>query len=173
MSNEQRSNLGKSQQNETLTLGNDEEAGFDRTPREDRAAQARPSDSWKPASILPTPEPRDGIAYRWVRTSTFGKIDNKNVSQKFREGWIPCLASEHEDLKILSDRGSTFTDNIEVGGLLLCQGSTEMVKQRREYHDNLTAGRMKAVDQGFMQENDARLPKFTDRQSRTTNFGEG
>ena len=61
----------------------------ERTKRDTQAREEdqRPSDSWMPASVLPTPEPQDGWVFRWVRTSTLGHADNTNVSQKFREGW--------------------------------------------------------------------------------------
>ncbi len=48
---------------------------------ESREVEQRPSDSWMPASVLPTPDPIDGWVFRWVRTSTLGHADNTNVSQ--------------------------------------------------------------------------------------------
>ena len=88
--------------------------------------------SWQRPSMLPVPEPKEGIEYRWIRTSTLGQTDNTNVSSKFREGWTPVRAEDHPNLQVVSDIDSRFTDNIEVGGLLLCQNSTENVQARRE-----------------------------------------
>ena len=95
----------------------------ERTKREaeSRTAEERPSDSWLPASILPNPDPVDGWVFRWIRTSTLGKADNTNVSQKFREGWVPVKAEDHPELEVMSDIDSRFEGNIEIGGLLLCK----------------------------------------------------
>ena len=63
---------------------------INRAPQEldSRENTKRPNDSWVPASSLPSPNPRDGISHRWIRTSVLGQVDNTNVSQKFREGWV-------------------------------------------------------------------------------------
>ena len=58
----------------------------ERTPRESKSRESveRPSDSWKPASILPDPTPQDGFVFRWVKTSLLGQSDNTHVSKMFR-----------------------------------------------------------------------------------------
>ena len=50
---------------------------------ESREVETRPSDSWLPASVLPTPAPQDGWVFRYIRTSTLGHADNTNVSKRF------------------------------------------------------------------------------------------
>ena len=65
---------------------------------ESREVETRPSDSWLPASVLPTPAPQDGWVFRYIRTSTLGHADNTNVSQAFREGWVPVKAEDHPEL---------------------------------------------------------------------------
>jgi len=145
----------------------------ERTPRtnESRETENRPSDSWKPASVLPVPAPQDGYVFRWVRTSTLGQSDNTNVSQKFREGWVPVKAEDHPELEVMSDVGSRFAGNIEIGGLLLCKAPEEDMRQRQEYYQKMAAQQMESVDNSFMRENDPRMPLMnTERTSRTT-FG--
>ena len=70
-----------------------------RAPQESntREKAMRPTDTWKPASSLPVPNPREGISHRWIRTSVLGQVDNTNVSQKMREGWVPVKATEYPD----------------------------------------------------------------------------
>ena len=97
-----------------------EEINKTKRSQEERSQQSRPDDAWRPASALPTPDPIDGWAFRWVRTSSLGQSDNTNVSQKMREGWIPVKAEDHPELHVMSDVGSQFIGNVEVGGLLLC-----------------------------------------------------
>ena len=69
-----------------------------RTPRsnESRDKQERKK-TWQRPTTLPDPEPREGVEYRWVRTSIMGETDNKNVSSKFRNGWTPVKAEDHPE----------------------------------------------------------------------------
>jgi hypothetical protein len=144
-----------------------------RTPRssEAREADQRPTDSWKPASVLPTPDPQDGWVFRWVRTSTLGQSDNTNVSQKFREGWIPVRAEDHPEMQVMSDIGSRFEGNIEVGGLLLCKAPEAEMEKRRAYFDRMASNQMESVDNSFLRENDPRMPVLQPERSSRTTFG--
>lgn len=146
-----------------------------RTPRaQSSREEEKRNETWKPASLLPTPEPRDGFVFRWVRTSMLGNSDAVNVSAKFREGWEPVPASEFQELKVMSDIGSKFPENIEVGGLILCQAPQRLMEQRREYYARMAGDQMKAVDQSYMKENDPRMPLLApERQSRVSRFGNG
>ena len=127
--------------------------------------------SWQRPSMLPVPEPRDGIEYRWIRTSTLGQSDNTNVSSRFREGWTPCPKEDHPNLQVVSDIDSRFTDNIEVGGLLLCQNSTENVQARREAQLNQAASQMTAVDNSYLRNSDPRMPVLNPERSTRSSFG--
>jgi len=141
-----------------------------RTPREldNRESEVR-AEPWRPASLLPTPRPIKGYKYRWIRTSTFGETDNKNVSSKFREGWVPVKAADHPELKIRSDRNSEFPDCVEVGGLLLCKAPTEQVQQRKDYYAQRARDQMESVDNTYLRANDPRMPLLKpERRTRTT-----
>ena len=74
----------------------------ERTPRnvQERDSDVRPSDSWKPASVIPDPEPQDGWVFRWVRTSILGQTDATHTSRMFREGWEPVRAEDHPELML-------------------------------------------------------------------------
>lgn len=145
----------------------------DRTPRteETREKTARKR-TWERPSALPTPEPRDGIMYRWIRTSTLGDTDNRNVSMRFREGYTPVKASDYPELRVISDRDSQFPDNIEIGGLLLCSIPAEIVEDRSAQMAEKARQQMDSVDRNYLRENDPRMPMLRpERESRTTNFG--
>ncbi|MCW3977873.1 MAG: hypothetical protein NWE77_08070 [Candidatus Bathyarchaeota archaeon] len=146
-----------------------------RTPRssESREKRQRPSDSYVPASVLPIPEPKDGWVYRWVRTSSLGNADNTNVSQKFRDGWEPVLASDHPELEVMSDIGSRFEGNIEIGGLLLCKAPEEQMKKREEYYQQMASQQIDSVDNNFLRENDPRMPLLNPERRTRTQFGRG
>ena len=127
--------------------------------------------SWQRPSMLPVPEPRPGIEYRWIRTATLGKNDNTNVSSKLREGWTPVRAEDHPNLQVVSDIESRFTDNIEVGGLLLCQNSTENVQARREAQLDQAQNQMSAVDNSYLRNSDPRMPVLDPERSTRSSFG--
>ena len=145
----------------------------ERTPRDSdtRTQDERPSDAWVPQSSLPTPRPQEGWVFRWIRTASLGNADNTNVSRKFREGWVPCKADDHPEMHIMSDIGSRFEGNIEVGGLLLCKAPIEQIQSRKAHYNKKAGDQMESVDNSFMRENDPRMPLLDpDRKTRTT-FG--
>lgn len=127
---------------------------------------------WQPASTLPEPDKQAGYAYRWIRVTTLGQSDPRNVSAKLREGWEPVRIEEQPKFKMLVDADSRFKDNIEVAGLLLCKMPTDMVKQRNEYYARKNQAQMDSVDNNFMRESDARMPLFREKKS-STSFGKG
>ena len=167
-----------SDDNEFLISEDDEWVMADeqeRTPRsnEGREATERPGGSWLPASVLPVPDPEDGWVFRWVRTSTLGNSDNTNVSQKFREGWIPVKAEEKPEMQVMSDIESRFDGNLEIGGLLLCKAPKEAMEERAEYYRNMANQQMESVDNSFMRENDPRMPMLKPNRTTRTTFGRG
>ena len=131
----------------------------DRKPRttETREAGERRK-PWKRSSMLPTPEPRDGLSFRWIRTSTLGNADMTNVSGRFRDGYVPVKADEYPELHIMSDVDSRFKDNIEVGGLLLCAIPTQDRDDRIYGQLETAQNQAEAVDRNYMRESDPRMP---------------
>jgi len=144
----------------------------DRTPRtsETREKTERRK-GWTRPSVLPTPDPREGLTFRWVRTSTLGNSDNTNVSSRFRQGYTPVKAKDFPELQVVSDFDSRFKDNIEVGGLLLCSIPTEIVEERIEGQLEMARNAEEAVDRNFMRENDSRMPVLRPERSTRTSFG--
>ena len=147
----------------------------ERTPRESKSRESieRPSDSWKPASILPDPKPQDGSVFRWVKTSLLGQSDNTHVSKMFREGWEPVRAQDHPELMLESDVGSRFQGNIEVGGLLLCKAPAETMEARTRHFQQAAENQMASVDNNYLRENDPRMPMLNPERSTRTTFGKG
>ena len=146
----------------------------ERTPRREQNRETTErKKSWSPPNILPDPEPEEGWVFRWIRTSMVGSPDNTNVSSRFREGWEPVKAENHSELKILSDQDSRWAEegSIEVGGLLLCKCPEEVVKQRKDYYQDVATQQMQGIDNNYLRENDPRMPMLEpERQSRVT-FG--
>ena len=144
----------------------------DRTPSttETREKTVRKK-GWSRPSALPTPEPRDGLHFRWIRTSTLGSSDNTNVSARFREGYTPVKAQDHPELTVVSDIDSRFKDNIEVDGLLLCSIPAEIAEARVEVQLEQAQHAQDAVDRNFMRENYPRMPVLNPERFTRTSFG--
>ena len=145
--------------------------GNTRAPRKSREQAERPK-VWQPASTLPEPDKLPGYVYRWVRVSTQGQSDPRNISSKMREGWEPVRIEEQPKFQMMVDPDSRFKDNIEVAGLLLCKAPKEMMEQRNEYYAGKNQAQMESVDNNFMRESDARMPLFREKKS-STSFGKG
>lgn len=144
-----------------------------RTPRDiDTRTTAERPKQWMPPELLPEPDKQAGYAYRWIRTSTLNTADPRNISAKLREGWEPVTIEEQPKFKLLVDPNSRFSDNIEIGGLLLCKAPEEFVEQRNAYYANQTQSQTEAVDNNLMRQSDPRMPLFSERKS-TSSFGKG
>ncbi len=144
----------------------------DRSPRDTgmRASNTRPV-TWQPPNLLPDPNPKEGVVYRWIRTATLGQSDSPNISTRFREGWEPVPAADVPEVQMVSDKNSRFPDNVEVGGLLLCRNSVENTQARKAYYENVAKNQIAAADQALMRENDPRMPLSTPQRSSTVTFG--
>ena len=127
---------------------------------------------WEQPDILPMPEKEPGYRFKWVRISTLGETDARNISSKLREGWEPVKAVDHPEITMVVTESDKFKDNIVIGGLMLCKMPEEMVLQRKKHFEQMTKDQMEAVDNNLMRENDPRMPIFNDRKSTTT-FGKG
>lgn len=127
---------------------------------------------WAPPELLPEPDKQAGFAYRWIRVSTLGTADPRNLSAKIREGWEPVAIEEQPKFQLLVDPNSRFKDSIEIGGLLLCKTPIEFVEQRNAYYANQTKTQTEAVDNNLMRQSDARMPLFKEGKS-SSSFGRG
>jgi len=139
---------------------------------ETREAEVRPPLTWSQPGLLPEIEPEEGYDFRWIRASMMGQSDARNVSMKFREGWVPVKASDHPEAQMYIDPNSRYKDAIEVGGLILCKTPKELVEQRNKFYQNQAEDQITSVDNGYMRENDPRMKKFSERNTTVT-FGKG
>ena len=146
----------------------------DRTPRDNttRAKEQRAM-AWKPPNLLPDPNPRDGIVFRWIRTATLGQSDSPNVSTRFREGWEPVPAEDVPEVQLVPDRNSRFPGMVEVGGLLLCRNTVENSEARRRHYEQVAQNQVKAADAQLMRENDPRMPLHQPQRTTSVTFGSG
>ena len=144
------------------------------TKRIDREVETRDKSErlqqWAPAELLPEPVKIPGYKYHWVRISTLGAADPRNLSAKLREKLEPVPMEEQPEMQLLIDPNSRFKDNIEIGGLLLCKTPEEFVTQRNNFYAKQTDAQAEAVDNNLMRQSDARMPLFSERKS-SSSFG--
>ena len=138
-----------------------------RTPRELETRQ-NSGKRWTPPSLLPDPMKEEGYGYRWIRYSTLNQPDDRNISSKRTQGWEPIRLEDHPELQTYGKNSG----NVEIGGLVLCKNSQEMIDQRNSYYRKMAEDQAQAVDATLMRENDPRMPLFSDRKS-TTSRGRG
>ena len=152
-------------------------ANTPRDPRASRTTETRAAtsrhDSWVEPSNLPDPEPQDGFVYRWVRTATLGQADPKNVSTRFREGWVAAPKEDFEHMNLMKDQRSRFPDNLEVGGLLLCKMEEDKAAARQSHYEKKAQDQIRASDHNFMKQSDPRMPILEPVRTSTTTFGTG
>jgi hypothetical protein len=136
-----------------------------------RTTQERPK-QWQQAELLPEPDKQPGYAYRWIRVTTLGQADQRNITGKFREGWEPVAVEEQPKFQMMIDPDSRFKNNIEIGGLLLCKCPSEFMQQRDSHFAKITQAQTDAVDNSLMRQSDPRMPLFKENKS-STSFGKG
>ena len=127
---------------------------------------------WQRPETLPSPEPEEGYAFRWIRVSSRGNVDATNVSSKLREGWEPVKAVDHPEITLVDIEQERFKDSVVIGGLLLCKAPVELVEERNDYYETQTNSQMQSVDNNLMRESDPRMPIFNDRKTKVS-FGNG
>lgn len=143
-----------------------------RTPREIETRVEEERFEYTPPDQLPEPKPEPGYCFRWIATHVMGEAAGRNVSQKFRDGWVAAKAVDHPEMQHLASKDG----NIEVGGLMLCKNEEGRVNARRRFYANKNAQQMQSVDEQFMADNNPLMPKFRKTKSTVTRgrgFGNG
>ena len=139
-----------------------------------RASQTRAKTTkktvWTPPSSLDAPPAPDGYHHRWIRSETMGFDDTKNMAGKLRSGYELVRADEYPETDYPTINDGKYQGVIGVGGLLLARISTELVKSREEYFDNLTRQKDEAIENDLLKEQHPGMPIDHDRQTRVT-FG--
>ena len=126
---------------------------------------------WKPPSSLDAPPAPEGYRHRWVRTSTMGVDDTKNLSARLREGFDLVRADEYPDFHAPTIQDGKHAGVIGVGGLVLARFPIESQEERDAYFRAKTEGQQEAIDNDMLREQHPSMPiSKPERQSRVT-FG--
>ena len=136
---------------------------------EDRESELRDM-PWAPSRLLPNPNPRDDIDFRYVRVASHGTVDNMNHSAAIREGWEPVLAEECPELgMVISDVGSA-GGNIVLGGMMLCKRDKRIGDQIRAQVARESRAQVEAVDGQYLRDQNSSMEKFSEKKTKVS-FG--
>ena len=110
-----------------------------------REEQVRPEATWKPPSLLDSPEPRPGMTQRWITTSIQGRDTPDNVYKRMREGWNPRPAETVKDKLFPTINHGQWAGSIGIEGMLLCEMPLETHKQMKAYYNNRNSEQNESV----------------------------
>tara|TARA_R110002094_G_scaffold143997_1_gene133815 strand:+ start:69 stop:551 length:483 start_codon:yes stop_codon:yes gene_type:complete len=110
-----------------------------------REEQVRSEATWKPPSLLDSPEPRPGMTQRWIATSIQGKDTPDNVHRRMREGWNPRPAETVKDKLFPTINHGQWAGSIGIEGMLLCEMPLETHKQMKDYYQNRNSEQNESV----------------------------
>ena len=110
-----------------------------------REEQVRPEATWKPPSLLDSPEPRPGMTQRWIATSIQGRDTPDNVYKRMREGWNPRPAETVKDKLFPTINHGQWAGSIGIEGMLLCEMPLETHKQMKAYYNNRNSEQNESV----------------------------
>lgn len=132
----------------------------------DRDAEKRP-ESYTPPPLLPMPEDDAEYVFKWIRKSTHGQIDSRNMARRSQQGWVICRKEEYPDIAKLVDPFDNTGEYIESGGLLLAKIPLSTALGIREYNERRAKAQVKAVDNNYFSLKDRGVQVFRDPDSRT------
>jgi len=139
--------------------------------RVSREAQTREAtknvETYTPPPLLPMPPEEDGYNFKWVRKSTRGEIDARNMAKRAQQGWIMCRKEDYPDIARLIDPFSNSGDYIESGGLILAKLPTSTAEGIRHYNTRRAKSQIRAVDSNYFSLKDRGVEVFRDPDSRS------
>ena len=161
--------------NKKTKIEKDVEQNFNN--RTDRSADTRVSQEsrkpWQPPTMLETPEPPEGYAYRWIRAEVLNSPDNKNIMSRLREGFELVRSEEIGDFQLPTIQDGKHAGVVSVGGLLLAKIPLETRQERNDYFNKRAAEMQSAGDNDLMKESDSRSPIERPRRTSSVTFGGG
>ena len=144
-----------------------------------RASQTREKESrpkvWSPPSLLDAPPAPDGYQQRWLRESSLGFDDTKNIHKRLRSGYELVRADDpiYKDIDLSTyaqyETGK-YKGVIGQGGLVLARVPEEIAKQYAAYYQQQAREQNEAFDNDLMREEHPSMPISVDRNTRVT-FG--
>lgn len=115
---------------------------------------------YRPPSLLPLPPPEPGWAFRYIRKSSMGELDPRNMSRRAHDGFVLCRPQDYPDLVRSSDLKNEAKDHIECGGLVLAKIPIEAKEEREQYYREMDRRQMQKVDSDYFNLQDRGVETF-------------
>jgi hypothetical protein len=125
---------------------------------------------FKPVSDLSAPPAPKGMVMRWIRfrAGDGNKLDVKNLSKKFRQGWRPFPPKDAPANYMPPETTQTqYGEAICSGDLLLCYMPAELKAKRDAFYRRKLQARSRSPQDTVLSETDGAV-KFEENKSRTT-----
>ena len=129
----------------------DSREGHGTRETQNREAQERQRE-WKPSSLVPNPDPRDGYEFRYIRSSARGVPDTINVSNALRDGWVLCDASDYPELYVIPNPHSMYPGKVEFGDLLLGIRPNYIGEQMKVLANREIAAQMEGLENNYFKD---------------------
>ena len=127
--------------------------------------------TYTPPSYLDAPKPNvEGVKYRWLRVSTGGEDDARNIAKRKREGYEFVRKEEHPDFDVPVHESGKYAGVIGSGDLVLAKIPVEMAEAKNEYYQKRTQSQTDAVDADILKEQHPSMPVTQQRKS-SVSFG--
>jgi hypothetical protein len=138
-----------------------------KTPRaDDTRENKKKPETYAPPPLLPMPEPIDGYVFKWIRKSSRGEIDTRNMARRAQQGWTLVRKEDYPHIASLVDPFNSTGEYIESGGLILAKIPEELAEQIRDYNTRRARAQVRAVDNTYFSLKDRGVEVFRDPDSR-------
>lgn len=146
-------------------------------PREldTRETEQRPQ-AWVNPGMIPSPIPRPGTRFKWVRNMVNGSADQQSVARHLMQGYVVTTAQDVPELNYLVSAASRWGNKdtavgstVEFGGLLLMHTSEAIATARQNHYTQQHQEQVYGIEAALTSSNDSRMPTIKNR-SKTT-FG--
>lgn len=111
-----------------------------------------------------------GLKLRWIRITSRGQDDYKNIGKKLQEGWQFVSVDEVPELmhsSIVKDSGR-YEGTICRGDLALAKIPLAKAKSRQRYFENQSREMVEAVNAQLMNSSDSRMPIRNNSKTQVT-----
>lgn len=130
-----------------------------------RDANKKP-ETYTPPPLLPMPDPEEGYVFKWIRKSSYGQLDTRNMARRTQQGWVLCKKEAYPAIAAVIDPLSNTGEYCENGGLILAKLPEETAEGIRQYNSQRARAQVRAVDNNYFSLKDRGVEVFRDPESR-------
>src|SRR5690606_3352337 len=108
------------------------------------------------------PPEEDGYVFKWIRKSSLGQTDTRNMARRAQQGWVICKKDDYPDIAAVIDPFNNTGEYIENGGLILAKLPLNIAEGIRQYNTQRAKAQVRAVDNNYFSLKDRGVEVFRD-----------